>query len=106
MLADYALPLPDANLFDFGGFSCPAPAFYGRHLSLGDQWDEEIITAVTLDLLQRAGKFREASAFISDKEVSCHEEPFKKILRFQKVLIEKWDTARHTMRKAVEEKWV
>jgi hypothetical protein len=61
---------------------------------------EDVITAITVDLLRRAGSFEEALALIADKEASVREEPFQKILRFQMALIAKRDTERHTVEEA------
>jgi hypothetical protein len=65
------------------------------------QGPEDISTAIAVDLLRRAGKFRKALNLINDKEASCIEEPFKMILNFQKVLIKKQDIERHTIEEAV-----
>jgi hypothetical protein len=61
---------------------------------------EDVITAIAVDLLRRAGRFEGALALISDKEVSDREEPFQKILRFQMALIAKRDMERHTVEEA------
>jgi hypothetical protein len=66
------------------------------------QGPEDIKIAIAVDLLRRAGKFREALNLITDKEASIQEAPFHKALKYQKVLIEKRDMERHTMEEAVQ----
>jgi hypothetical protein len=62
----------------------------------------DVVTAITVDLFRRAGKFKDALALISDNEASVQEELFQKVLQYQKILIEKRDMERHTIEEAVQ----